>query len=77
MATNQNAPSKLTLAVSGMSCGHCRAHVQQALTALDGVREADVELATGRATVVYDASVVTPDRMAEAVREAGYRADVA
>lgn len=60
-----------TLRITGMTCGHCRAHVQQALEEVPGVRAAVVDLAAGRAEVEGDASVA--DLVAAVVAE-GYSA---
>ena len=59
------------LNVAGMTCGHCVAAVRDELTALPGVREVDVELATGAVTVV-SAQPLDPTELAAAVDEAGY-----
>lgn len=40
-----------TLKIDGMTCGHCVAHVKQALLEVEGVVSADVDLQTGIATV--------------------------
>jgi P-type Cu+ transporter len=69
------APSvSTTLDVSGMTCGHCVAHVTEALGDLPGVR-AEVDLAAGTATVVHPASLPVAD-LVDAVTEAGYDAAV-
>jgi copper chaperone len=56
-------------AVSGMTCEHCTRSVLEEISAVSGVESAEVDLASGRLTIVGDAS---PDAVAEAVREAGY-----
>ena len=33
-----NAMIKTTLKIDGMMCGHCRAHVEEALNSIDGVK---------------------------------------
>lgn len=66
---------QVKIAIEGMSCGHCVAAVKGALGRLDGVQVKDV--AIGSATVAYDASAVTPERIAEAVEDEGYAARVA
>ena len=63
-----------TIAVSGMFCSSCSAAVEQALRRLDGVAEARADLKADRVRVRYDGNKVTPRRMAEAIRKAGYRA---
>lgn len=64
-----------TVAISGMTCGHCVASVAEELKALPGVEAVDVELnagGTSRATITSQARL---DRrqVGEAVAEAGYQ----
>ncbi|MFF6879084.1 MULTISPECIES: cation transporter [unclassified Streptomyces] len=60
-----------TYAVSGMSCGHCKATLTQVIGELDGVSGVEVDLDSGHVTVTGSAE---PDDavIAEAVDEAGY-----
>lgn len=60
-----------TYQVSGMTCGHCVKAVEGALSELDGVREAKVDLDAGAVTVTSDA-VLDTATVAAAVDEAGY-----
>jgi copper chaperone len=55
--------------VSGMTCEHCTRAVFEQVSAVLGVESVEVDLESGRLTVVGDAS---RDGIAEAVREAGY-----
>ena len=63
-----------TIAVSGMFCSSCSSAVEQALKKIDGVAEARADLKADQVRVHYDGDKVTPRRMAEAIRRAGYRA---
>ncbi|OUD01722.1 heavy-metal-associated domain-containing protein [Streptomyces swartbergensis] len=60
-----------TYAVSGMSCGHCKATLTKAIGELDGVSGVEVDLDAGHVTVT---SAGEPDDalIAETVDEAGY-----
>ena len=71
----QSTDSITTLAVSGMTCGSCRAHVTQALAGVPGVTDVNVDLGTGRATVTSQAGGLA-GQLIEAVRAAGYEAEV-
>ena len=71
MSTNSQP---VTLAISGMSCGHCVAAVKSALEAAPGVVVQNV--AVGSATIALDPAT-TPDVALEAIREAGYSAQIA
>ena len=62
----------VTLALSGLSCGHCTASVTKALEAVAGVDAADVSLAEAKIYGSADATVLI-----EAVKAAGYEAALA
>ena len=62
------------LAVGGMHCASCVARVEGALAKVPGVREARVNLATERASVVVDPSSVDETALSAAVAGAGYSA---
>ncbi|MCL4303988.1 MAG: heavy metal translocating P-type ATPase [Anaerolineae bacterium] len=66
--------AELTLQVSGMTCASCVAHVERALTELEGVTGAVVNLGLGTARVTYIPGVVTATVLKRAVREVGYEA---
>lgn len=70
MATTE----KVTIAVSGMSCAACQAHVQHALEHTPGVNTANVNLMTEEATVSFDPAVAGTDKLLDAVRGTGYGA---
>jgi Cu+-exporting ATPase len=59
-----------------MSCASCVAKIEGALSKLDGVGEAAVNLATQRATVGYNPDLVTPARLAGEIRTLGYEVPV-
>ncbi|HEY2825132.1 MAG TPA: cation transporter [Gemmatimonadales bacterium] len=63
----------LTLSVSGMTCGHCKAKVAKALAQVDGVYAVEVDLTGGKA-VVDLADPAGADRLVSAVQAAGYAA---
>ncbi len=59
--------------VEGMTCGACAARVQSALGAADGVLDARVNFASGRATVLHDGSADNAG-LRRAIEQAGYSA---
>ena len=63
---------QVSLPVAGMTCAGCAARVEDRLRRTSGVREASVNLATGRATVTFDPARVEPGRLVEAIRRSGY-----
>ena len=62
------------LAITGMSCANCAATIEDAVGALEGVADVDVNAATDDATVEYDPDAVTLRAIYDAVAEAGYDA---
>jgi len=67
-----SAEDRFDLSVTGMSCAGCAANVERALKGLDGVREANVNLATAKATVLIDPGLVSRADLVRAIRNAGY-----
>lgn len=61
-----------TLDVKGMSCGHCKMSVEGALKELDGVKEAQADVATGKVQVVFDEAKVDEQALKEAIEDQGY-----
>ncbi|HEU4495386.1 MAG TPA: heavy metal translocating P-type ATPase [Rubrobacteraceae bacterium] len=66
----------ITIPVTGMTCASCVRRVERVLSKKEGVAEAGVNFAAEKATVVYDPEVTGPDELIEAIRGAGYGADV-
>ncbi|MFI7210830.1 heavy-metal-associated domain-containing protein [Micromonospora maritima] len=60
-----------TYQVRGMTCGHCVTAVSTELSALPGVTDVQVDLATGRVAVT-SRSPLDADAVRAAVDEAGY-----
>lgn len=58
--------------VTGMSCAACSAHVQKAVSKIEGVSSAEVNLATETLNVTYDESRVDFDKLQSTVEDAGY-----
>ena len=63
---------QLTLPVSGMTCANCVATVERNVRKLDGVREANVNFASERLTLVYDDSLLKASDVIARIRKAGY-----
>jgi P-type Cu+ transporter len=62
----------VTLGVGGMTCASCVARVERAIQAVPGVIEATVNLGTESASVSYLPATVSPERIAQTIRAAGY-----
>jgi Cu+-exporting ATPase len=68
------AEATLELAVGGMTCASCANRVERALKKAEGVREASVNLPAERARVAFDPTRIGPDRLVQAIEDAGYTA---
>jgi copper chaperone len=64
------APDQRSYTVSGMTCSHCVLSVREEVSEVAGVRDVDVDLASGRLTVSGDA--IDDGAVRAAVAEAGY-----
>jgi Cu+-exporting ATPase len=67
-------PGADTFEIEGMTCAACVRRVERALLKVPGVSEANVNLATERATVVVADSAVNEADLIAAVEKAGYHA---
>ncbi len=63
---------QVVLPVTGMTCANCVATIERNVKKLDGVASAAVNLASERATVIYDPNLMNVDGIVARVRKAGY-----
>lgn len=66
-----------TYNITGMSCAACSSAVERVTRKLDGVERSDVNLTTGKMTIVYDESKVAPELIISKVQKAGFGAEPA
>lgn len=64
----------LDLKIEGMTCASCVRRVEKALSGVPGVAQASVNLATGRAHVMFSAPAVDVRALEDAVGKRGYAA---
>ena len=69
-------PETITLPVTGMTCAACQARVQRTLERAPGVEQAAVNLMLHSATVHYDPTAMTPERLVDLIRDSGYGAEL-
>src|ERR671921_1749898 len=75
--TNENERlAQIAIPVMGMTCASCVRRVERTLSKKEGVAEASVNFAAEKASVTYEPDATNPDELIEAVRDAGYGADV-
>lgn len=75
-AAHQTAAKEQTaiFAVENMTCALCPITVRKAMQAVAGVKSVAVDFDAGTATVVFDPSVTTADKIGKASTNAGYPA---
>lgn len=60
------------LKIDGMMCKHCKAHVEKALTGMEGVTKVEVSLEDKQA-VVEASREISMEEFAAVIKEAGYQ----
>ena len=64
--------NKDTIKISGMTCAACAQRVQKAVNKLEGVSDANVNLATEKLSIEYDKQEISMEAIKDAVIKAGY-----
>ncbi len=64
----------VVIKIEGMHCHRCEKTIQKALASKPGVREVEVDFASGQASVLFDRKRVTVRELTESVTQAGYAA---
>src|SRR2546429_10020455 len=70
----RKADSRAVLALEGMTCASCAMRIEKGLKKVPGVIDAQVNLATERATVTYDPEQTGLEQMVQKVEAVGYKA---
>jgi P-type Cu+ transporter len=58
--------------VTGMTCAACAIRIEKGLKKMNGVEEANVNLALEKATIKYDAATMSPNDIQQKIRDLGY-----
>jgi len=74
-APSEKTEEKIQLKITGMHCAGCVANVERALKKVPGVSDAGVNLATEKALVTFDPTLVSLEALEKAVEESGYGVD--
>jgi Cu+-exporting ATPase len=61
-----------TLQITGMTCAACSNRIEKGLKKIEGVKEANVNLALERSTVIFDPSKTSPQAFEEKIEKLGY-----
>ena len=70
----ESKSNTVTIPIGGMTCAACVRRVEKAISNLDGVVKANVNLATEKATVEYDTAKIRLSAIKQAIEKAGYKA---
>lgn len=69
------APPKTIVIQTNAQCGMCKTAIEQQLAAIDGVKEAVLDLETKEVTVKFKGKMVDETVLRQAISDAGYQAD--
>ncbi|TCO78700.1 heavy metal translocating P-type ATPase [Marinisporobacter balticus] len=64
--------NEITIPIEGMTCAACARAVDRAINKLEGIVSVNVNIATNKATVVYDTHRVRISEIKGAIKKAGY-----
>jgi P-type Cu+ transporter len=68
--------NKIEFDITGMTCAACSTRIEKGLNKMDGVLNANVNLALEKASVEYNPSLLSPKEMIQKVEKLGYGASV-
>lgn len=71
--TNASPLERIDLPIEGMTCAACATRIGKGLSKIDGVTQADVNLAAARATVHFDPTLTSRREFAEKIESLGYQ----
>lgn len=72
--TQNNNVKQVGFKVEGMSCSSCSNNIQKKLSSLDGIINANVNIATEKGQVEYDSNKIDVEAIFNAVDKLGYKA---
>jgi len=72
-----SAAERIYLNISGMHCSSCAAIIERSLMKISGTKEARVNFAAEKASILFDGKAGKKEDLIEAVKKAGYRATFA
>jgi len=76
LTVRQGGEERATLNITGMHCASCAGMIERSLKKVPGVKEANVNFAAEKARILYDRALATTDKLIDAVKKAGYKADL-
>ena len=67
---------RISLDIEGMHCSSCAAIIEKSIKKVNGVKEANVNFAAEKASILVDESVAKKEDLIKAVEKAGYKASL-
>ena len=71
-AMEKTENKKVSIPIAGMTCAACASRIEKSLTKLDGIVTVSVNLATEKASVLYDPKKVRLSQLKETIEKLGY-----
>lgn len=71
-----NKSKKINLSLSGMHCASCAGIIERVVKKISGVKEANVNFAAEKASIIYDETTAKVEDLILAIKNAGYEATV-
>ncbi|NLZ83634.1 MAG: copper ion binding protein, partial [Clostridiales bacterium] len=65
--------NEVTIPIEGMTCASCSQRIEKTLNKLEGVSKATVNLATEKAVVEYDPSIIRLSAIKQSIEKIGYK----
>jgi len=62
----------ITIPIGGMTCAACSSRVEKVLSKMDGIENVTVNLATEKASITYDTSIIRISNIKQKITEIGY-----
>jgi Cu+-exporting ATPase len=59
--------------IEGMHCHRCEQAIKKSLQRKPGVHEAEVDFASGQASILFDPAQISVSQLIDGVKEAGYK----
>lgn len=66
--------SKEKIKIDGMSCNHCVARIEKAVSDLDGVEKFKIKLKDAEGKIKFDETKIPLEKVMEVITELGYEA---
>jgi len=71
-SVDSDTHGSVALPIEGMTCASCVAHVEGALSSLEGVTQVNINLATEKAIIELDSDMVSLGDLVDVVQDVGY-----